>query len=332
MSSPSTGSGQAHARLITALAIVALVAALEFWGGLRANSLALLTDAVHVCMDVFALGVALFALIGAQRPATLRKTFGYGRLEILGAMLNGSVLLAATAFIAYEAVHRFFVPHRPEGAIMSIVAGVGLVANATVGLMLTGHAKENLNMQAALFHVAGDALGALAVIVGGAIIAFTGAAWIDPALSLFVAGIIVVGVGRVLRDATEVLLEGVPRGLHVSDVHDAMARIGGIQAIHDLHVWTIGTGAFALSAHVLVDDRQVSEASVIMRRLDNLVRERFGITHVTLQFECENCGEDDRIVCTQPVLRQAQDDKRQAQDDKRQAQDDKAEEASGHRH
>ena len=292
-------------RLIFALVIMAFVAALEFWGGLRANSLALLTDAVHVCMDVFALGIAFFALIGAQRPATIRKTFGYGRLEILAAVLNSSVLLAATAFIAYAAVHRFFVPHVPQGVLMSAIAGVGLLANGSVGLMLMGHGKENLNLRAALFHVAGDALGALAVIVGGAIIAATGAAWIDPALSLFVAAIIVVGVLRVLRDATDVLLEGVPRGLHVGHVRDAMSAVPGIQAIHDLHVWAIGSGAFALSAHVLVDDRRVSEASIILAQLDTLVRARFGISHVTLQFECENCQADERIICTQAMPGQA---------------------------
>jgi len=290
-----------RARLVTALALVACVAALEFWGGVRANSLALISDAVHVCMDVFALGIALFALLGAQRPATLRKTFGYGRLEILGAVLNGSVLLAATAFIAYEAVHRFFVPYHPEGTIMSVVAGIGLVVNVAVGLMLARSSAENLNLRAALFHVAGDALGAFAVIVGGAVISATGAVWIDPALSLFVAAIIVAGVVRILRDATDVLLEAVPRGLHLAEIRDAMSGIGGIQAIHDLHVWTIGSGALALSAHVLVHDRRVSEAGQILTQLDALVRERFGITHVTLQFECENCEPDDRIICTQPM-------------------------------
>lgn len=289
-------------RLVLALGLVACVAGIEFWGGLRANSLALLTDAVHVCMDVFALALALFALIGSQRPATLRKTFGYGRLEILGALINGSVLLAATAFIAYEAVQRFFIPHHPEGALMSIVAGIGLLVNVGVGLMLMGHGKENLNLQAALFHVAGDALGALAVIIGGAVIAVTGGTWIDPALSIFVAAIIIVGVFRVLRDAADVLLEGVPRGLHVSDVRDVMAAVPGIAAVHDLHVWTIGSGALALSAHILVPDKRVSEASTIMRQLDGVVRERFGITHVTLQFECENCEQDERVVCTQPMM------------------------------
>jgi cobalt-zinc-cadmium efflux system protein len=288
-------------RLLLALILVACVAAIEFWGGLRANSLALITDAVHVCMDVFALGVAFFALLGAQRPANLRKTYGYGRLEVLGALLNGSVLLAVTAFIAYEAVHRFFAPERPQAELMSGIAGIGLIVNAGIGLMLMRQRKDNLNLQAALFHVAGDALGALAVIIGGAIIALTGAAWIDPALSLFVSAIIVVGVLRILRDATNVLLEGVPRGLHVGEVYDAMSTVPGISAVHDLHVWMIGSGALALSAHILVADTRVSEASAIMRQLDALVRERFGIGHVTLQFECENCGQDERIVCTQAI-------------------------------
>jgi cobalt-zinc-cadmium efflux system protein len=265
----------------------------------------LLTDALHVCMDVFALALALVALIGAQRPATLRKTYGYGRLEILGALLNGSVLLAATAFIAYEAVHRFFFPEHPQGTMMSVIAAIGLVVNVGVGSMLMRHGKENLNLQAVLFHVAGDALGALAVIVGGGIIALTGAVWIDPALSLFVAAIIIVGVYRVLRDAADVLLEGVPRGLHVNDIRDAMAALPGISAVHDLHVWTIGSGALALSAHILVPDTRVSEATAIMREIDGVVRERFGVTHVTLQFECENCGQDERVVCTQPVVSQA---------------------------
>jgi cobalt-zinc-cadmium efflux system protein len=290
-----------RARLRIALLLIACVAGVEFWGGVRAGSLALLTDAVHVCMDVFALGVALFALIGAQRPATSRKTFGYGRLEILGALVNGSVLLAATAFIVYEAVHRFFIPHHPQGALMSGIAGIGLVVNGGVGFMLMHGSHRNLNVQAALFHVAGDALGALAVIVGGAVIAVTGAAWIDPALSIFVAAIIITGVFRVLRDAADVLLEGVPRDLSVNDVRDAMSEIEGITAVHDLHVWTIGTGTPALSAHVLVDDRRVSEATAVMRTIDTMVRERFGITHVTLQFECENCAADDRIVCTQSL-------------------------------
>lgn len=291
----------ARGRLVLALVLVACVAAIEFWGGLRANSLALLTDAVHVCMDVFALAVALFAMIGGSRPATASKTFGYGRLEVLAALINGSVLLAATAFIVYQAMERFSAPQHPQGVLMSAFAGVGLLVNAGIGVMLARESHRNLNLQAALFHVAGDALGALAVILGGAAIALTGAVWIDPALSIFVSAIIIVGVFRVMRDATDVLLEAVPRGMRVSDVRTAMSGLAGIVAVHDLHVWTIGTGALALSAHVLVEDRRVSEATAILNEVDALVRDRFGVTHVTLQFECENCELDDRVVCTQPI-------------------------------
>ena len=287
------------ARLVLSLALVAGVALFEVWGGFRAGSLALLTDAAHVCMDAFALGVALFAVIGARRPPNARKTFGYGRLEILGAMLNGTVLLAVTVVIVIQAVQRFFIPHHTAGVLVSEVATAGLAVNLAIALMLREHGKHNLNLQAALFHVAGDALGAFAVILGGIAIAWSGATWIDPALSIFVAAIIVTGVIRVLRDAADVLLEGVPRGIHVRDVREAMSELEGTVAVHDLHVWTIGTGALALSAHVLVDDRRVSEATAIARSVDAMLRERFGITHVTLQFECSNCAEDERVVCTQ---------------------------------
>lgn len=287
-------------RLTFALILVAIVAAVEFYGGLRAGSLALIADGVHVCMDVFALSIALAVFAGAQRPANFNKTFGYGRLEILGALFNGTILLAATIFIIYEAIHRFFVPYHPQGALMSAVAGFGLIVNGFVGVLLRRDRKTNLNVQAAVFHVAGDALGALAVIIGGALIVATGAAWIDPALSLLVAAIIIAGVARVVRDATDVLLEATPRDLQIGEVRDAVSKLPGIVAIHDLHVWTIGTGDRALSAHVLVEDRQVSEATAIAREIDTLVRQRFGITHATLQFECENCGPNERMVCTQP--------------------------------
>lgn len=286
-------------RLVFALALVALVAAVEFWGGVRAGSLALLTDALHVCMDVFALGIALATIIGGQRPATHEKTFGYERLEVLGALVNGTTLLAATVFIVVQAVHRFSAPHRPEGWLMAAFAGFGLCVNAAVGLLLVPHHKSDLNLRAALYHVAGDALGAFAVIVGGAIIAATGAVWIDPALALFVAAIIIAGVWRVLRDAADILLEGVPRGLSVEQVRARIASVTGIVAVHDLHVWTIGTASRALSAHILVDDARISEVTAIQRSIDGLLRDAFGITHVTLQFECETCEPDQRVICTQ---------------------------------
>jgi cobalt-zinc-cadmium efflux system protein len=274
--------------LSLAIAVTAFVALLEFWGGYASRSLALTGDAVHVTMDLFALGLALLAAIGAERPADRKRTYGYGRIEVLGALLNGTILLVATIAIVYFAARRFSEPVQPEPAIMSAVAGVGLFCNAVVGFVLNG-AHRDLNVRAALFHVLGDALGAVAVIAGGIAIALTHHAWIDPALSLFVAVIIVVGVLRVMRDATSVLLESTPRGLDDVAVSKHISEIAGVTGVHDLHVWSIGSGSHALSAHVLLDDRRLSEANAILRAIDECLREHFGIAHVTIQFECESC-------------------------------------------
>ncbi len=276
-------------RLTIALVASALVAALEFWGGARSHSLALTTDAVHVCVDVFALALALFAAVGATRPADARRTFGYGRMEVLGALVNGTLLLVATVAIVYAAVRRFALPVEPQAAVMTAVAAVGLAVNAGVGLMLRRDGARDLNVRAALFHVAGDALGAFAVIAGGVAIGLTHRAWIDPMLSLFVAAIIVIGVARVLRDAADVLLESVPGDVDARRLTRHLQEIGGVAGIHDLHVWSIGSDSHALSAHVLLDDRRLSEATDVLREIDECAQTHFGIRHVTIQFECERC-------------------------------------------
>ena len=284
-------------RLTLALILSAAVAALEFWGGAASRSLALTTDAVHVCIDVFAFAVALLAAAGATRSANRRKTFGYGRVEVLGALFNGAILLGATAILAYQAVLRLRAPVEPHGLMMTVIAAIGLVVNVAIGLTLLEHHHENHNVRAALAHVGGDVLGALAVIVGGTIIAFTGAAWIDPVLSLFVAAIIVVGVAGVLRDASDVLLEAVPPGVDSADVELQIRTIGGIVGVHDLHVWTIGSGSRALSAHLLLEEGRLSEGARILDRLRSVVRERYGIGHVTVQLESEHCDPGGIIIC-----------------------------------
>jgi cobalt-zinc-cadmium efflux system protein len=276
-------------RLILAIVATAFVALLEFWGGAISRSLALTSDAVHVCMDAFALGLALLAAIGAARPADPRRTFGYGRIEVLGALVNGTVLLVATIAIVYAAARRFAAPVEPHALTMTLVAAAGLAVNGGVGLLLRSAGKRDLNVRAALFHVLGDALGALAVIAGGIVIAVAGVAWIDPLLSLFIAAIIVIGVAKIFRDATDVLLESTPESADSSRVARHLARIGGVIGIHDLHVWSIGSGSHALSAHVLLDDRRLSEATDVLRQIDECAQAHFGITHVTIQFECESC-------------------------------------------
>ncbi|MGA8534206.1 MAG: cation diffusion facilitator family transporter [Candidatus Tumulicola sp.] len=275
--------------LIVALVVTAFVAALEFWGGLRSGSLALTSDAVHVCTDLFALGLALAAAIGAARPADPRRTFGYGRIEVLGALVNGTLLLVATVVIAYAAVHRFAVPVEPHALTMTVVAAIGLALNVCVGMVLQRQGRRDLNVRAALFHVFGDVLGAVAVVAGGTIIAVTHFAWIDPLLSLFVAAIIVVGVIRVMRDATNVLLESVPGDVDAASLVKHVEAIGGISEVHDLHVWSIASGSHALSAHVRLEDRRLSEANDVLREIDECLQKHFGISHVTIQFECDNC-------------------------------------------
>jgi cobalt-zinc-cadmium efflux system protein len=286
-----------RARLSFALVLSAAVAVFEFWGGAASHSLALTTDAVHVCIDVLALAIALLAAIGATRRANRRKTFGYGRLEVLGALLNGAILLGATAVIVVQAIVRFRAPVEPQGLMMTGVAAIGLVVNLAIGFGLARHQHDNHNLRAVLAHVAGDALGAFAVVIGGVVIARTGAAWVDPMLSLFVAAIIVIGVTRVLRDAGDVLLEAAPPGVDSADVELQIRTLSGIEGVHDLHVWTIGSGAHALSAHLLIDPGRLMQSPQILERLRAMVRERYGIGHVTVQLECEHCDPGGIVIC-----------------------------------
>ena len=286
-------------RLKIALVATAAVAALELAGGLRAGSLALMSDAAHVTMDVVALAIALAAAVQAKRPANQRQTYGFARYEILAALANGGLLTAVTVLIAVEAVKRLFQPALPAAGVMTAVAAIGLAVNLAVGLMLVRGVHSNLNVRAAVLHIAGDALGGGAVVVGGLLIALTGAAWIDPALSLLVAAIIVAGVAAVVREATSVLLESAPGHAGIPAVRDRIAGVAGVVGVHDLHVWTIGSGSHALSAHVVLDDRKLSEASAILRSIDGAMRDDFAIAHVTVQFECESCDPDTTIVCTQ---------------------------------
>ncbi len=276
-------------RLGVALAATVGVAVLESWGGAYSHSLALSADAVHVWMDAVALGLAVIAVIGAARPADRRRTFGYGRIEVLAALFNGTILLLATMAIVYEAVRRFGAPVHPDAPLMAIVAAIGLAVNVAIGLSLRGHAKRDLNLRAALFHIAGDALGGLAVVIGGIVITITSVANVDVALSLFVAAIIVAGVVRLMRDATDVLLESVPESVNVDGLVAALHAIPGVTGVHDFHVWSIASGSHALSAHVMLDDRRISEAAQVLREIDRCARERFGVAHVTVQFECESC-------------------------------------------
>jgi cobalt-zinc-cadmium efflux system protein len=291
--------GASPGRLRIALAATACVAVLELCGGFASGSLALISDAAHVTMDVVALVIALIASLHAQRPATKTQTFGFARLEILGALANGGLLFGVTIAIAIEAVQRFIHPVEPEGSLMIVIAAIGLVVNLGVGVMLLRGAANDLNTRAALVHVAGDALGAIVVVAGGGMIVLTHQAWIDPLLSLIVGAIIIAGVVSIFRSAAHVLLESAPAHAEIPIVRDRLRRFAGVVDVHDLHVWTIGSGNHVLSAHVVLEDKRISEASSVLRDIDAAMRSDFDIGHVTVQFECETCEPDEAIICTQ---------------------------------
>jgi len=285
--------------LLLALIATAIVAAVECAGGFLSHSLALITDSAHVFLDVIALLIALAAVHLAARPATRRQTFGFGRTEILAALLNGGLLFAITVWIVVEAVTRLVHPVLPAGPLMAAFAAFGLIVNGALSIMLVRAAHRNLNLRAATLHVASDALSALGVTIGALLIWAFGITWIDPLLSLAIAGVIVVGVVQIVREASDVLLESVPAHVNVERVEDRIRRVDGVAGVHDLHVWTLGTGSYALSAHILLPDRSISDATKILQQVDRAMRDEFAISHVTVQFECDSCAVDERIVCTQ---------------------------------
>lgn len=272
----------------------------ELVAGLASHSLALLSDAGHVLTDATALGLAWFAAAQAERPADARLTFGYHRIGILTALLNGATLVLVTVGIAYEAIGRLQRPEHVLPLLMIPAAAVAIIANVFIGLGLHRAAGESLNARAALLHVVGDVGASLAVIIGAVAILLTGALWIDPALSLFIAVLIAVGSVRVIREALNILLEASPRGVQMDDLVKDMAAVPGVRNVHDLHVWTITSGVRALSCHAVIDDLPPSGSAPILDRLSALLCEKYRIGHTTIQFESEAHSDHDGYCACPP--------------------------------
>jgi len=271
--------------MIGALALTIGIAVLEAVGGWWTHSLALLSDAGHMLTDVSALVLALLALWFAGRPADLRRTYGYARLEILSALLNGVLLLGITTLIVLEAISRLRAPPEVHLGPMAVVAAIGFLAN--VGALAFLHRSHTLNARAAFLHVVGDTLSSVGVLLGAGVMAVTGWAWVDPALSLAIGVVIVVGSWRLLRDAVDVLLEAVPAHVDLDAVRELLEGAEGVVAVHDLHVWSLSSGLYALSAHLVVLDPMVCNNDTILSAVKHQLMERFGIDHTTIQIESE---------------------------------------------
>ncbi len=289
-------SVSAHQRnLLIALSITGIIMVAELIGGLLSNSLALLSDAGHMFMDVLALLLSFFALRFATRPATEKQTFGFYRLEILAALINGTVLLFLSLFIFYEAYQRFMEPREIKGFLMLIVAAIGLGANLASALVLRTGSHESLNVKGAFLHVMGDLLSSVGVILGGALILLTGWERVDSIISFVIGGIILIGAYKLVMESVNILLESTPKGVDLSEVIDGVKDIDGVRDLHHVHLWTITSGIYALSAHVLIEDQMTSRSSQILEDINLFLRNRFNIDHTTIQFECEACEMD--FVC-----------------------------------
>lgn len=254
-------------------------------GGFLTNSLALMSDAGHMLTDVSALALSLLALWFSGKPANLKKTYGYYRMEILSALLNGVLLLGITVVIVVEAWQRFREPAPVALGPMSVVALVGLVANlAALGFL---HKTHSLNVRGAFLHVLGDTLSSVGVLAGAGIMALTGWYVVDPLISVVISVVIVVGAIRLVRDAVDVLLEAVPAHVDMEAVKGLLMKVQGVTAVHDLHVWTISSGLYALSAHLVVENALACNNDQILSAVKHELFDRYGIDHTTIQIESE---------------------------------------------
>jgi len=273
------------------LGLTLAVLLIELGGGLLSHSLALLSDAGHVLTDVFALGLAWFAVEQSKRPADKRRSYGYQRVGILAALVNAVTLILVVGAITVEAVRRLMAPEPVQGGMVIVTALVAIAINTFVILTLRG-GGSNLNLRAALLHVTGDEAASAGVVVAGAVILFTGWLYIDPLLSLGIAALIAYSAWGIVRETVNLLMEGTPREIDLAEVTRQITRTHRVTGVHDLHVWSLSSDEMALSCHVVVGDISLGDAEHVVRDLEHRLCDGFAIGHTTIQVEsCHPCGE-----------------------------------------
>jgi cobalt-zinc-cadmium efflux system protein len=279
--------------LTLTLILTASYCLVEFAGGIFTNSLALLSDAGHMFADVAALGLSLFAIRLAQLPPTANKTFGYHRVEILAALVNALLLWVIVALIFREAFHRFLTPPQVKSSGMIAVATVGLGVNLVSLFVLNRSQGESLNVRAAFVHVLGDALGSVGAVLAGILVLVGNWYIADPLVSVGIGLLILYSSWEIIRDSVDILMQGTPRGMRVQEVEHCLLGIAGVRQVHDLHIWTLTSGRYHLSAHLVICGD--NEPHAIIDAAQTRLRERFGISHTTVQVDCEvECAEEFR--------------------------------------
>jgi cobalt-zinc-cadmium efflux system protein len=284
-------NGHARQPLKTALIITSTFLIAEFIGALYTNSLALLADSGHMLTDVAALSLSFFAIRFSSRRATPRMTYGFYRVEILAALLNGVFLILVALYIFYEAYHRFMDPPAIKADWMLIVAIVGLLANVASAWVLFGQHRESLNVRGAFFHVLTDAIGSVGAVFASIAIIVGGYAMADPLISIVVAVLIMWSSWVLIRDAVDILLEGTPAHINIVNLREQLGNVEGVGSIHDLHVWTLTSGVLAMSCHVVAESDHFNRTE-LLTRVNSVARQRFRIDHTTIQIEERNIPQE----------------------------------------
>jgi cobalt-zinc-cadmium efflux system protein len=273
---------------------------IELVSGVRAHSLALISDAGHNATDALALLLAWFAVYLQGKPADESRTFGYHRAGVLAAFVNALTLIALSVWLLYESWRRFLAPANVNDTVMLVVAAGGLVLNGGIMLGLRRSGSNDINVRGAFIHMLGDLLGAAAIVAGAVVIRETGWMQTDPLLSLLISLLIIWTAWDITRESLNILLEGLPRGLELKQVVGAVCKVEGVLGVHDLHIWSLGSNSHALSCHVLIEDMPPSRSDHILHRVKHVLGDRFHIHHTTVQFEHMSCAISD-TGCVIPV-------------------------------
>jgi cobalt-zinc-cadmium efflux system protein len=281
--------------LTLALSITGIWFLIELAGGVYANSLALLADAAHMLTDLAALGLSLFALKISRRPATHSKTYGYLRAEILAALANGIFLILIALYIFYESFQRLRAPQEVKSRMMLVVAVTGLFANVITAALLFRSRHENLNLRGAFLHVLGDTLGSLGAIIAGVLMWTKQWYLADPIVSTIVGALVLYSSWKLVAESVDVLLEGTPPHLNISNILSDLRQLNGVTSVHDLHVWSITSGTTAMSCHLVL--RPEENAGSALAASNRLMREKYGIEHTTIQIEYEGWHPGEDVGC-----------------------------------
>jgi cobalt-zinc-cadmium efflux system protein len=274
--------------LTLSFAVTTVVAVVEMVGGILSDSISLLSDAVHMFTDVMAIGLSLFAITIAARTHSGAMTFGYHRAEVMAALANGIALAVISVWVLNEAFLRVMSPRMIDAPLMLLTAGTGLAGNLAVMFLLKHRTGKSINVHSAFIHVVYDTVSSVAVIITGFIALNTGITIVDPLVAFLIAGLVARSAYSIVRSSTHILLEGAPRELDMGEIIAALKQLDGVVDVHDLHVWTISTGMDALSGHIVVRDQMLSQSSRLLSEINNMLAERYNITHTTIQLEHEN--------------------------------------------